>query len=265
MAVMQTGTVLSQEEISPSIFDLKIEAPQAASSAVPGQFVDLYTDDPSRLLPRPVSICGADPEKGVLRLVYRVSGPGTGTEELSRRAAGSKIRLLGPLGNGFPLSEAGNGRVLLVGGGIGIPPLLYAAKKLREARKDAGSAAVILGYRNSDTYLSGEFAPYADVVIATEDGSVGTKGTVIDAIRANDLHADAIFACGPKPMLAALASWSEAENIPCWVSMEERMACGIGACLACVCRTKDVDDHSHVRNRRVCKDGPVFRADELVF
>ena len=98
---------------------------------------------------------------------------------------------------------------------------------------------------------------------ATEDGSVGTKGNVLDAIRENKLIADVIYACGPTPMLRALKAYAQEQDIECWISMEERMACGIGACLACVCQSKEVDDHSHVHNKRVCKDGPVFLATEV--
>ena len=100
-------------------------------------------------------------------------------------------------------------------------------------------------------------------MVATEDGSAGTRGNVLDAIRENDLHADAIFACGPGPMLRALKAYAEEQGIDCYLSLEERMACGIGACLACVCKSKDVDAHTNVKNKRICKDGPVFAADEI--
>ncbi len=265
MRKKEEGTILSQEEICPGIFDLRVKAPNAAAAASAGQFVDLYLQDPARLLPRPISICSADPTQGILRLIYRVSGDKTGTGELSRMKPGSALSLLGPLGNGFPLTEAGDGHVFLVGGGVGIPPLLQAAGELLDLRGRAENTDIILGYRDRNSFLAREFEPLGRVVIATEDGSVGTKGTVLDAIRAEKLHADVIFACGPKPMLAALARYAQEREIPCWVSMEERMACGIGACLACVCRTKETDGHSNVKNRRVCKDGPVFRADEIEF
>lgn len=265
MRKKEEGTILSQKEIVPGIFDLRLEAPDVAAEASAGQFVNLYLDDPARLLPRPISICGADPTEGTLRMVYRVSGPGTGTAELSRMEPGRTLSLMGPLGNGFPLGQAGEGRVFLIGGGIGIPPLLQAAGELLDLRGRSDHTDVILGYRDRNDFLAREFEPFGHVAIATEDGSLGTRGTVLDAIRAENLHADVIFACGPKPMLAAVARYAAEEAIPCWISMEERMACGIGACLACVCRTKETDGHSNVRNRRVCKDGPVFRADEIVF
>ena len=135
-------------------------------------------------------------------------------------------------------------------------PMLELAKQLH-CKKE-----VILGYRDV-LFLNEEFAPYGEVVLATEDGSAGTKGNVIDAIREHGLKADVIFACGPTPMLRALKAYAAEESITCFLSLEEKMACGIGACLACVCKTKNVDEHSQVHNARICKDGPVFRAEEV--
>ena len=142
-----------------------------------------------------------------------------------------------------------------MGGGIGVPPMLETMKQL-DAKKIA-----VLGYRD-ELFLNEEFGKNGEVYIATEDGSAGTKGNVMDAIRENDLEADVIFACGPKPMLRAIKAYALKKGIPCWVSMEERMACGIGACLGCVCQSTETDAHSHVHNKRVCKDGPVFRSTE---
>ena len=122
---------------------------------------------------------------------------------------------------------------------------------------------MIAGYRDDKLFLKEELERNAVFYAATEDGSVGTKGNVLDAIRENKLTADVIYACGPTPMLRALKAYALEQDIECWISMEERMACGIGACLACVCQSKEVDDHSHVHNKRVCKDGPVFLAMEV--
>ena len=124
---------------------------------------------------------------------------------------------------------------------------------------------IVLGYRDRELFLADELKEYGEVFVATEDGSVGTEGNVLDAIWANDLHADVIYACGPTPMLRALKDYAAENHIECWISMEERMACGIGACLACVCRSKEKDAHSNVKNKRVCKEGPVFRAEEVEF
>ena len=134
--------------------------------------------------------------------------------------------------------------------------MLETAKQLN-AKKTA-----VLGYRD-ELFLNDEFEKYADVYVATEDGSAGTKGNVLNAIRENALEADVIFACGPTPMLRALKEYAEEKNITCWISMEERMACGIGACLACVCKSKEKDHHSNVNNKRICKDGPVFLSTEV--
>ena len=124
-------------------------------------------------------------------------------------------------------------------------------------------AVAIMGYRNADTFLDRELSEHATLYVATEDGSLGTKGNVIDCIRENDLKADVLFACGPTPMLRALKAYAKETGIECWISMEERMACGIGACLACVCKSTEVDEHSQVKNKRVCKEGPVFLADDV--
>lgn len=249
-------TVVSQEEIGKDIFSLWLQTDQMAQYARPGQFLSLYTGNAGKLLPRPISICEIDKETSRIRLVYRVTGKNTGTEAFSKMQPEDKIEALGPLGNGFPLEEAEGKKVFLIGGGIGIPPILETAKQLN-AQKTA-----VLGYRD-ELFLNEEFAKYADVYVATEDGSSGTKGNVLNAIQEKALEADVIFACGPTPMLRALKEYAAANHITCWISMEERMACGIGACLACVCKSKDIDAHSQVHNKRVCKDGPVFLATEV--
>ena len=249
-------TVVSQEEIGKDIFSLWLQTDQMAQYARPGQFLSVYTGNAGKLLPRPISICEIDKETSRIRLVYRVTGKNTGTEAFSKMQPEDKIEALGPLGNGFPLEEAEGKKVFLIGGGIGIPPMLETAKQLN-AQKTA-----VLGYRD-ELFLNEEFAKYADVYVATEDGSSGTKGNVLNAIQEKTLEADVIFACGPTPMLRALKEYAAANHIACWISMEERMACGIGACLACVCKSKDIDAHSQVHNKRVCKDGPVFLSTEV--
>lgn len=250
-------TVLSQDQLADSIFSMWIKT-EAASCAKPGQFVSMYTNDGSKLLPRPISICEIDREKGALRVVYRVTGEHTGTGQFSRMKEGETFHLIGPLGNGFPIEKAEGKRVFLIGGGIGVPPILETAKQLGNKETQ-----IIAGYRNADTFLRAEFEQNGTLYIATEDGSVGTAGNVMDAIRENDLRADVIFACGPTPMLRAIKQYSEEKNIECYISLEERMACGIGACLGCVCKTKEKDAHSNVNNKRICKDGPVFLASEV--
>lgn len=251
-------TVLSQRSLGNDIYDLVLQTKDIAGVAKAGQFVSVYSNDKSKLLPRPISLCGIDREKGTLRLVYRVTGQGTGTEEFSRLKEGDTVKLLGPLGNGFTV-ESGK-KAFLIGGGIGVPPMLQLAKEMRDAGENL---QVVMGYRNADTFLLDEFEAVAETFVATEDGSLGTKGNVIDAIKNEKLNADVIYACGPTPMLRALKNYAEENNMVCYISMEERMACGIGACLACVCKSRDKDVHSNVNNKRICKEGPVFNAKEV--
>lgn len=251
MKFEETGKVISQEKIGDGIYDMWIETCNIAEKAVPGQFVSVYTKDASKLLPRPISICEVCGQK--LRIVYRVVGGGT--TEFSSYKEGDSIRILGPIGNGFPIEDGK--KAILIGGGIGIPPMLELAKRIQDDKE------IVVGYRNKDTFLDKELKVYGNVTIATDDGSLGTHGTVIDAIKANNITGDVIFACGPTPMLRAIKQYAEENNIEAYLSLEEKMACGVGACLACVCQTTNVDDHSKVHNARICKDGPVFNAKEV--
>lgn len=243
--------IIRQEEIANGIFSMWLKADDIVKDAKAGQFITVYSRDGSRILPRPISICELDKGDGALRIVYRVAG--RGTEEFAVMRAGMIIDIMGPLGNGFPKKSR---KALVVGGGIGIPPMLELTKELRCEKQ------VVLGFRD-DLFLTEEFEGLAEFYIATEDGSAGVRGTVLDAIRVNELEADIIYACGPKPMLKALKAYAAEKKMECWVSLEERMACGVGACLACVCASRHRDEHTNVRNKRVCKEGPVFRAEEV--
>lgn len=248
----ETARVISQESLADQIYSIWIQTDHLAACAKPGQFVSVYSKDHAMLLPRPISIC--EIRENTIRLVYRVVGQGT--KEFSGYAAGDSIDLMGPLGNGF--SWDSSKRAFLIGGGIGIPPMLELAKQL------PGEKHVILGYKDEQLFLKDEFVPYANSVnVATEDGSVGTKGNVLDAIIANGLEADILYACGPMPMLRALQTYAKEHNMEAFISLEERMACGVGACLGCVCQSEDVDAHTNVKNKRICKEGPVFNAQEV--
>lgn len=259
-----SGFVIHSEEIAVDIYSLWIET-ELAGEAKPGQFVGLFTNDKSAILPRPISICEVSNDKKALRLVYRVVGKGT--KEFSHLKEGRRVWLLGVLGNGFPYEEAKGKHAVLMGGGIGIPPLVELAKTLSgnggEEAKIADQVTCVIGYRDSKTFLLEELQQYSKVVIATEDGSLGTKGNVIDALNEQNVEPDVIYSCGPMPMLRGIKNWAEPKNIPAYISLEERMACGVGACLGCVCKTKNVDHHSHVNNARICTDGPVFDSREV--
>lgn len=277
----EIAVVVDQNALGRGIYDLTLKTTNIAKAAKAGQFVSVYSNDKSKLLPRPISLCGIDRDEDTIRLVYRVTGENTGTEEFSKLVMGDKIRILGPLGNGFTV-EPGK-KAFLIGGGIGVPPMLQLAKDINSGVVDTNTQEkgqteekqinghgkkicdmnIIMGYRDENTFLLDEFKEQADSFVATEDGSVGTKGNVIDAIKENGLEADVIYACGPMPMLRALKAYAMEHDMECYVSMEERMACGIGACLACVCKTKDKDAHSNVNNKRICKEGPVFNAKEV--
>lgn len=249
--------IISQTEIAEEIYDMWIET-DLANGARAGQFIGVYPLGESTLLPRPISIC--EKEEGKLRIVYRTTGKGT--KEFSRYHTEKKIQILGNLGNGFLVEAAEGKNVILMGGGIGIPPMLQLAKELKQADK-AKSVAIVAGYRNNQLFLKEDMEKYATVYVATEDGSVGTRGNVFDAVREQGLQPDMIMACGPMPMLKAIKTYAAEQKIKAYISLEERMACGVGACLGCVCKTTKKDEHSHVNNARICTDGPVFDAEDV--
>ena len=260
--VMETG------RLAPDVYSLWLRAPKVATEAKAGQFVSLYSDDGGHILPRPISICEIDRKVGRLRLVYRVVG--YGTREFAGLVPGDRIRVMGPLGNGFPVDEnirKNRKNAILIGGGIGIPPMLSVLHAIRECQDEENPCSItaVVGYRDRHDFLSDNLYKESDnLLIATDDGSRGTHGTVIDALNENHTTGDVIYACGPTPMLRGVKKWGEEQGIPVWLSLEEKMACGIGACLACVCKSKDTDDHSMVKNKRICCDGPVFSADEVI-
>ncbi|MCR5507131.1 MAG: dihydroorotate dehydrogenase electron transfer subunit [Lachnospiraceae bacterium] len=250
--VKETAVIISQDKLTEDIYSMWINT-RIANEAVPGQFVSVYTKDKTRLLPRPISICETWGSHS-LRIVYRIAGEGT--KEFSTYKAGDSIDILGPLGNGFPLKN--DGPAILIGGGIGIPPMLELAKRL-----DCDKT-IVLGYRNAETFLDKELEEHGRIVIATDDGSAGIKGNVIDAINRTGISGSIIYACGPTPMLKGVKAYALGQGIEAYISMEERMACGVGACLGCVCESVKTDDHSKVNNKRICKDGPVFHVSEVV-
>ena len=258
----EPAVIYSQEKIAEGIYSLWIKT-SFAGEARPGQFLGVYINNDAKLLARPISICDVNKEEGLLRMVYRTAGEGT--KELASYEPGTEIQVLGVLGNGYEsalntddLNKAlGDKKVIVIGGGIGIPPMLLTAKALDKEPE------IVLGYSNGDLFLEDEFEDVGNLHIATVDGSVGTKGTVIDAIKEDEIQGDVIFACGPMPMLKAIKQYAKENGMKAYISLEERMACGIGACLGCVCRTVNKDHHTHVNNTRICVEGPIFDAEDV--
>jgi dihydroorotate dehydrogenase electron transfer subunit len=247
--------VISKTAIAKEIYDMTILCPEIAAIASAGQFVNIKAD--GFMLRRPISICGIDRDKGTLRIIFEVRGKGT--KELSQIPEGGLIDIIAPLGGrGFDLTLGR--KAVIIGGGIGNPPMLPIAKHFGE------NARVISGFRNSSAViLQKDFADTgAKVTLCTDDGSSGRKGFVTDALAEEIAKEkpDVIYACGPSVMLRKIAEIAKSGGIKCQVSLEERMGCGIGACLVCACRTiRDGEEfYAHV-----CKDGPVFNAEEVNF
>ncbi len=240
-------------EIAPNIYRLRLKMPADFDSKVqPGQFAHIKTPG-DKLLRRPISINDFDAKSGIMSFVYQIKGGGTA--DLAR--ADSKLSLLVPLGNGFKPPE---GRVLLAGAGIGCAPLLYAA---RIYGKNCGAA---LAFRNKEcAFQLDEFGRYAsEVIIGTDDGSMGEKGyahQIVEKILERGGY-ERVYACGPEPALKLIRAVCADFGIPCYLSLEARMGCGVGACV--VCNVK-IGDGEHWHYKRCCKDGPVFDGKEVLF
>lgn len=246
--------IIKKTAIAKGIFDITISCPEIAQNAEPGQFAQVAAE--GFFLRRPISICDIDKEKGTIRIVFEIRGKGT--DKISQFACGSLIDIIAPLGNGF--KKLCGKKAICIGGGIGTPPMLGIAKVYGE------NATVISGFRNSSVaILQDDFkACGAKAVLCTDDGSAGIHGFVTDALK-NELKenkADIIYACGPMGMLRAIVDIAEDNGIECQVSLEQRMGCGVGACLVCACRT--VKDGKEIYSH-VCKDGPVFDSKEVAF
>lgn len=247
------------EQLAKYIYRMTIKSEYVSENAKPGQFVNVKCSEGiNALLRRPISICKVDRDRGTFDIVFQIKG--IGTEYLSQKIAGSEVDLIAPLGNTFDI-ETKNKKIAVVGGGIGIFPLLYILREIKDAEKKA-----YIGFRNKDfAVLLDEFKANCNTLnISTDDGSMGYKGLVTDILE-NDLKSckfDIIYTCGPMPMIKRVVEIANKNNIKCQVSMEQRMGCGIGACLVCACKTKKEDGwgYSHV-----CKDGPVFWSDEVIF
>lgn len=253
MSIYGNATISNNFEILPGIWQMELYAPQIADKARPGQFINLYPNDSTLLLPRPISLSEILPES--LRIIYRIVG--NGTKQFSTLQNGSQIKIMGPLGNGFVLPSSVE-RSIVIGGGLGIPPLIELTRRLK------GSVEVFLGFRQQP-FLVEEFKR-SDVTVhvATQDGCQGYHGNIIGLLEHIAPTGSNVFACGPRPMLHSVANWAEQYDIPAQLSIEERMACGLGACLGCAIKIRKsyTSDWEYLK---VCKDGPVFWGKEVIW
>lgn len=261
MPVNIKAKLLSKSELIPGIFKFSVQANEIVNSAKPGNFIEIRVNDSIEpFLRRPISIYNMDKENGILEFIFQVKGKGT--EILSKRNEGELIDIVGPLGYGtFKYSDYNN--IAIIGGGIGIFPLYELAKN---AKNDNKNVSIYLGFRNKDlVMLEKEFDNVSNnLVITTDDATYGQKGFAIDFLK-KDLEnnkIDCIYACGPLPMLRAVRALAMEQDIPCQISLEERMACGLGVCLGCAVKTAkspaDAPEYWHV-----CKGGPVFQAKDV--
>ena len=256
MILVEDLTIVSQREIAPRIFEMVLKGEMVADMKV-GQFVHLKVPDPSKLLRRPISISEIDYNKKEATIVYRVEREGTAI--LSKMVAGQTIDTMGPQGNGFDLTNLGQGqKALIIGGGIGVPPLVQVAKQLHEQGVEV---EVVVGFATKEAViLEEELSKVAHVTVTTDDGTYGTKGYVSTVIDSMDQEFDAIYSCGAPGMLKYVNTKFH-DHPRAYISMESRMACGMGACYACVVH---LENESQAANKRVCEDGPVFETGTIV-
>jgi len=266
--------ILSNTEIAAGIYRIILQIDTAAADMVvaaePGQFINLYLKDKSMLLPRPISICLA--EKDQITLVYRVVG--NGTKELSTYREGDLLRISTPLGQGYSIDsifqaldevDSDAKTIALVAGGLGIPPMVELAKTIQK-RNTTIKLIAMIGFQ-AQPFLSEELGALCDEIhIATESGNAGFHGNVLQMMEMQGMEADYYLSCGPKPMLKALAEHCGKRNKPLQVSLEERMGCGYGACVGCTCKIAEKSDGIvKVKQKKVCKDGPVFFGNEVIW
>ncbi len=248
--------VLKNEYLNPDYYLLKLQTEDELPLILPAQFVEVKIEgSPSTFLRRPISIHDVNYDKNTITLLIRIAGDGT--LKLSEVKEGETVNMVYPLGNSFSMPEE-NEKVLLVGGGCGVAPMLFAAKYFLQF---GITPTLLLGYRDKESIIRKEkFEKYGKVFYTTDDGSFGEKGNVLNhsLLNTDEVKFDRIYSCGPEPMLKALGRWSVERNIDCEVSLENSMACGIGACLCCVQDTKN-------GHKCVCTEGPVLNAKELVW
>lgn len=254
--IVSLTRILQNKQIGPDIFSMVIKAPKIALRATPGQFIHIRCSKAlSPLLRRPISIASIDEKQGNLQIIYRVVG--VGTKLLSQKPEGDMVDIMGPLGKGFPLPEKGKAPIL-IGGGIGVAPLLFLAQGIAEAKLAEGGTA-FMGFAKKEEVYGIEFLESLgfDVFITTDDGSLGIKGFPTDLLT--KVEDGIIYGCEPKPLLKKIKDEAVREKMLAYLSLEEHMACGIGACIGCSVKS------SGNGYKKVCKDGPVFESREIDF
>ncbi|WP_197018668.1 dihydroorotate dehydrogenase electron transfer subunit [Selenomonas sp. ND2010] len=244
------ANIVSQQELYDQVFQLVVKAPEVAALAEAGQFVQLRILNSNCLLRRPVGIAAADKEKGTVAFIYRVVGKGT--KAISELKAGDTINVLGPLGHGFDTTAK---KPLIVGGGMGLSPVLFYAAVMQ------GKADVLMGGKTAGELFWQDLftGKVQEIFCTTDDGSLGTKGfttTLLPELLEKKDY-DLVVACGPEIMMKGIAKIAKEHGLRCQVSLEKRMGCGLGACLSCSIDTTDG------KRKKVCKDGPVFEAGEV--
>lgn len=250
-------TVKDQQELAPGIFELRLTGALVAEMVLPGQFVHIRVPKADLLLRRPISICQINHDSQECVLIYRVEGEGT--QVLTELQSGDALDVMGPLGNGFPVDDVRPGEnILVIGGGIGIPPLYELTRQL-VAR--GAHVTNIHGFRQKEqVFCEEEFKALGLLAVATEDGSYGVKGYVSDCpVFSPSVVPDAIYACGPNGLLKKVDSSFQTHS-RAYLSLEARMACGLGACYACVCDKVKKE----LGAIRVCKEGPVLKTGEVI-
>jgi dihydroorotate dehydrogenase electron transfer subunit len=262
------ATVTENNNIAKNTYQMKLQCPEIAVKVIPGQFVHVRCSELlSPLLRRPFSIADTDNQKKTIIIIYKVIGEGTLL--LSKKKPRDVLDIIGPLGRGFPLPPS-HKKSLLLAGGLGTAPILFLAKRAAQALKHRNTnisrdkiGLAVIGFPNKQTVFGAEFLKSCgfEVMVMTDDGSYGVKGNPAAFVSRNTglWEKQIIYSCGPIPMLSRIKDLVDSHNVPAYFSLEERMACGIGACLGCAVKSSDIG------YKKVCSDGPVFKSEEVVF
>ncbi|WP_186577695.1 dihydroorotate dehydrogenase electron transfer subunit [Aquibacillus kalidii] len=248
-------TIISKKIIAKETIELTFHAEGYVNQISPGQFIHINVGNgSSNLLRRPISIADVDVDSQIVTIIFKIVG--VGTDQLSRTEVGDKLDILLPCGSGYPINQLELDRALIIGGGIGVPPLYYLAKQLN---KQGVAVTAVIGFQSKDyVFYESKFKELGNCHVVTDDGSYGFKGFVTDLLNDTPIDYDYFFSCGPTGMLKAVST--QLKNRNGYISIEQRMGCGVGACYACVVPTNDGTNGF----KKICKDGPVFQANEVV-